>query len=66
MKKIICVHKKETADRIADALGCKYMTQNLGGHTVYSFVETDRLHKLLNGSGAYSKKDWFYDNKLRF
>jgi len=67
MKKIICIHKKEVADAIVEALGCKYMIQPISkDQEIYTFTETDKLYKLLNNSGKYSKKDWFYDTKLRF
>ena len=66
MKKIICITRKETADEIAEEISCKYMIQNLGNTEVYSFIETDKLHKILNDKSKYSRKEWYYDNRLKF
>lgn len=65
MKKIICVLKEEIAEQISEAIGCNYIEQDIGNNqTVYSFIETDRLFKYLKSN--FSKRDWFYDNKMRF
>ena len=66
MKKIITVFKKDVAEQIVDELGTSYMIQELNGQEAYSFVESDRLIKLLSDKRKFSKKDWFTDNKLRF
>ena len=66
VKKIICVTRKEIADQIAEELSCKYMIQNLGETEVYSFIETDKLYKILSNKSKYSRKEWYYDNRLRF
>ena len=62
MKKMINVFRQEVAEQIVNELGCKYMTKDLGDTQVFVFVETDKILKYLKRN--YSKKDWFYDNKV--
>ena len=57
--KFILVTKKEVAEEICDEIGTNYMLQDLNGQTMYCFVNTDRLHKLLSNKGRFSKRDWF-------
>jgi len=66
VKRIITVLRKDVADEISDETGSSYMIQALNGEEVYSFVLTDRLHKLLNEKQRFSRRDWFIDSRLRF
>ena len=64
MKKVICVTRKEIAEQISNDCGCKYMIKDLGDTKVYSFLETDKIHKYLKSN--FSKKEWYYDDKMYF
>ena len=67
MRKIICIVRKEVADRIAEECACSYMTQALGDNTmVYTFIESDKIHKLLGDNTRFSKRDWYYEKRLKF
>ena len=62
MRKMINVFRQEVAEQIVNELGCKYMTKDLGDAQVFCFVDSDKLHKYIKKN--FSKKDWFYDNKV--
>ena len=67
MKKIICVVRKEVADRIAEECSCSYMTQVLGDNTqIYTFIESDKIHKVISDKNQFSKNDWYYEKRLKF
>jgi len=66
MKRMVCVINKDVADELDD-LGFRYMVQQLhDNQEVYTFIETDKLHKELNNKKKYSKRDWYYSNKMMF
>ena len=62
MKRIVNVLREDVANQIADECGCSYIINDLGETKVFSFVETDKLHKYIKS--RFSKKEWFYGNKV--
>lgn len=66
MRKMICVVSEEVANDLADQ-GFRYMEQYINNdQKVYMFRESDKLHKILSDKRKYTRKDWFYNDKLLF
>ena len=66
MKKVILISNMSKVELLKDAGFSPCGTRDIDGKTVYQFVITDEVFKIINDKSQFSKRDYVYDTKLTF